>query len=126
SIFIARKYSVMMSRCQDVRLSFYKYFLLAVCMRFKCGFIGTQSRVFEPCFVSVRDAIVSVGNWSTRKGVFVPIPGNCLKNRLRRLESKILSPLGPCPPPLPDSHQRHADHQWISRFRISGISLSRG
>src|SRR5215470_6867370 len=35
------------------------------------------------------------------KGFLCHYQGIVWKIRLRRLESKILSPLGPCPPPLP-------------------------
>jgi len=45
------------------------------------------------------------------KGFLCHYQGIVWKIRLRRLESNILSPLGPCPPPLPDSYQRHADNQ---------------
>src|SRR5215831_19207258 len=37
--------------------------------------------------------------------------GNPPQSSIGRLESEIVSPLGPCPPPLPDSHQSHADNQ---------------
>src|SRR5262245_47778054 len=41
---------------------------------------------------------------------------NCSQVRIGRLESKILSPLGPCPPPLSDSHQPYADKQNLKVF----------
>jgi len=45
------------------------------------------------------------------KGFLCHYQGIVWKMRLRRLESKILPPLGPCPPPLPDGHQRPAGNQ---------------